>query len=325
MKSFHDLMKHSPFILLVALTFLSYSCSDSDDPVDPFHIEGINYDNFPVIDTSTSTGSIGVIFACKLLNLDYQWHQSLDGLWYMSPNYDKIPTNFISNHIKSSKTHNSIVNLIDKNADFVISARKLSPDEETYANQKGIVIKEYPIALDAFIFLLNQDNPIKSLTIKQIQDIYIGKIKNWKELGGQDLDITPYIRNENSGSQELMESLVMEELKMPEWTVEWSGDIISSMMPVFTTLRTDKSGICYSVNYYKENLIRDTNLNTIAVNGVTAEKKTIKDRTYPLVAEIYAMIRQDTDKESMAYKLFELVQTPATKAVIEESRHVYYE
>jgi len=325
MKAICTYMISVQFILLLLFISSLVSCNDSDERHEPFQIEGINYENFPVIDSSTSTGSISIMFACKLLNIDYQWLQSFDGLWYMTFDSDKLPDNFLKDHIKTSKTHNSIINLIDKEADFIISARPLSSDEEKYANQKGVTIKEYPIALDAFIFLTNPENPVKSLTISQIQGIYTGKIKNWKEVGGHDLAITPYIRDANSGSQELMESLVMKELNMPEWEVEWSADIINGMMPVFNVLNGDKSGICYSVNYYKENLIRDTRLNTIAINGVTAEKKTIRDRKYPLVAEIYAMIRQDTEKESMAYKLFELVQTAAVKPVIEESKHVYYE
>jgi phosphate transport system substrate-binding protein len=55
-------------------------------------------------------------------------------------------------------------------------ARKMSPDEETYAGNAGVQLVETPIALDSFIFIVNPGNPIKSLSTKQIQDIYTGKI-----------------------------------------------------------------------------------------------------------------------------------------------------
>ena len=50
--------------------------------------------------------------------------------------------------VKSSQTHNSIVNLIDREADRALSARKLSPDERKYAQTKGVSVIETPIAIN---------------------------------------------------------------------------------------------------------------------------------------------------------------------------------
>ena len=64
----------------------------------------------------------------------------------------------------------------------------------------------------------NPENPVKNLTSDQVRKIYTGEISNWKEVGGMDHAITPYIRNADSGSQEKMETLVMDGLKMIEGT-----------------------------------------------------------------------------------------------------------
>jgi phosphate transport system substrate-binding protein len=61
---------------------------------------------------------------------------------------------------------------------------------------------------------------------------------------------------------------------------------------------------------------------TIAVNGILPNQETISNRQYPFVAEVYAIIRSDLDKNSMAYKLYELLQTVAGKNVIAESGYI---
>ena len=71
---------------------------------------------------------------------------------------------------------------------------------------------------DALVFIVNPENPVKNLTSDQVRKIYTGEISNWKEVGGMDHAITPYIRNADSGSQEKMETLVMDGLKMIEGT-----------------------------------------------------------------------------------------------------------
>jgi phosphate transport system substrate-binding protein len=69
-------------------------------------------------------------------------------------------------------------------------------------------------------------------------------------------------------------------------------------------------------------MIKENIAKTIAVDGISPDKKSIKGRRYPYIAEVYAVIRNDLDKSSMAYKLYELLQTNAGKQVIDESGYV---
>jgi len=313
------------FRILTILLIISFTgCSDdNNDNIDDsgFVIEGINVDNYPKVDGSTSTEPLQTLIACKLLNVDCDWRQLLvaNGTWYIQPDYNVVPYSFFEERIKTSQTHNSFINLIDKNTDFILSARQMSDDEKEYASNSGVTLIETPIALDAFIFIIHPDNPVKSLTTKQIQDIYTGKVSNWNEVGGNDAQIKPYIRNLNSGSQELMETLVMKDLDMPDWPEA----VLSSMMLAFTEIRADKNAICYTIYYYKEQIVRDNKqVKSVSVDGVNPQEKTIKDRRYPLVSEVYAVIRSDLDKSSMAYKLYELLQTDAGKAIVTQSGYI---
>ena len=103
-------------------------------------------------------------------------------------------------------TYGGIISLI-----FVTSP---SDEEIEYAKNKNIELDLTPIAKDGFVFITHKNNPVDSLTIEQIQDIYTGKITNWKELGGKNLDIKAYQREKNSGSQTAMEQMVMQGKKM---------------------------------------------------------------------------------------------------------------
>ena len=285
-----------------------------------FKISGLTIDNYPSVDGSTSTEPLNVLIACKLLDIVYNWRPRLDA-WSVITNFNENIEK-LQERIKSSQTHQSFMNLIDKQADMILSARTLSPDEKEYADGLNVSLVETPIALDAFIFIVHPSNPIQSLTIQQIQDIYTGKITNWKEVGGRNATIKPFVRNANSGSQELMESMVMKDLVFKEFPE--SPNVVFTMQGVFDAVSQDANAICYSVYYYNEHILGGTYTKTLAIDEVSPNKESISKKTYPLVAEVYSTIRSDLDKSSMAYKLYELLQTEHGKRVIAESGYVPY-
>jgi len=292
------------------------------DDIDPKRkiVEGFTFDNYPLVDGSTSAEPLNILLACKLLGIDYQWESEING-WKIEP----IIRNVVNSMnfwklIRTSQTHQSFINLIDKKADIILSARAMSPDEKDYADAAGISLIETPIALDAFIFIVNQSNPITTLTIGQIQDIYTGKITNWNEAGGTNAEIIPFVRNKNSGSQEQMESMVMKGLEIAGFPE--SPEIIYSMIPVFERVESVRDSICYTFFYFKEYILRGWNVKTIAIEGIHPNKESISNNSYPLTAEVYAIIRSDLNESSMAYKLYELLQTEKGKQVIRESGYV---
>ncbi len=311
------------FLLLLSVGLMA--CDKEDEMV--FEIDGITVDNYPRIDGSSSTEPLNTLIACKLLEWRYEWRQYLmgNGIWQLVPNDEDIPDNFFGDRIKTSQTHNAIINLIDNQTDLIISARKMSADEKVYAESKGVSLIETPIALDALDFLVNKQNPVNSLTVKEIQDIYSGNIANWRQLGGADEEIKPFIRNANSGSQEMFKEIVMGNTTMPDWEYR-DDEIISTMASVYTELSVYQNGICFSPHYYKEYIIRDAvgadNIKSIAVDGIYPDNKTIKNKIYPFVANVYVSIRADVDHNSMTYKLYEWLQTEEGKKVITESGYV---
>jgi len=305
---------------LVSADLTLYAKWNTIDPL--FKIPGLTLDNYPRVDGSTSTAPLNILVACKLLDIGYDWtNYPTINIRTLEPNLKDNAEKFWE-QIKSSQTHESFINLIDDQTDLILSARAMSTDEKEHADASGVSLIETPIALDALIFIVHPNNPVQSLTTKQIQDIYTGEISNWKEVGGVDHNINPYIRNTNSGSQELMESVVMSGLDMADFPVSYPELLINSMPGVFDAVTSDPYAICFTLYYYKEQMITGFEVKTIVVDDIYPDKENIRNGSFPFVADVLAVIRSDLDKSSMAYKLYELLQTETGKGAIAESGYV---
>jgi phosphate transport system substrate-binding protein len=98
------------------------------------------------------------------------------------------------------------------------------------------------------------------------------------------------------------------------------------MAMVYTELALYQNGICFSPHYYKVYIIRDAagadNVKTLAVNGIYPDAGSIKNKSYPFIANVYVFIRSDLNHNSMAYKLYEWLQIEAGKQVIAERGYI---
>ncbi len=93
-----------------------------------------------------------------------------------------------------------IAALLNGTVGIANASRKISSDEMTQAEAKGIKPVEHTIARDAIAVIVNPENPVSQLTLQQISDIYSGKIDNWKDVGGDDRPIVRLSRETNSGT-----------------------------------------------------------------------------------------------------------------------------
>jgi phosphate transport system substrate-binding protein len=315
--------------LLFVLTFcIALTCAGNNEDVAA--IDGITAENYPRVDGSTSTEPLNTLVACKLLGYQYHWRQLMEGngTWKLEPNAEDIPDNLFGEKIKTSQTHNAIINLIDNQTDIIISARKMSKDERDYAESAGVSLIETPVALDALEFIVNRNNIVNTLTVHQIQDIYLGNITNWKDAGGADEVIKPFIRNANSGSQEMMNEIVMNNAGIPDWEKAYADeDVISTMVMVYSELGVHRNGICFTPHYYKEYIVRDgaagaEYVKTVAINGVMPGQNTIKTGEYPFTADVYVSIRSDLEQNTTAYRMYLWLLSKAGQAVVAESGYV---
>ncbi len=330
MKPFFFYLTNTVYLLGFLVIILFTGCDDSPDDdraLGRFYIENLTLANYPKVDGSTSTEPLQILIASRLFNVECNWIYSPIMWWteypyHLAPAADKNPevARFIFEKIHHFGTHSSFVNLINKYTDLILVARTASKDEIHLADSLEVNLIETPIALDAFIFLANINNTVNSLTTKQIQDIYTGQITRWNQVGGSDIRIQPYMRDRNSGSQELMESLVMKDLTM----INLPDMIVEGMMGLVNRIEYDKNGLGYSVYFYTQFMIRSDSIKLLAVDGVFPEFTTLKNNEYPYTTDVYAVIRSDLDTTSTAFKLYQLLLTTQGQNVISESGYIPY-
>jgi phosphate transport system substrate-binding protein len=89
--------------------------------------------------------------------------------------------------------------LLDGQIAFTQSSRPILETEYQQAQQRGFLLKQIPVAIDGIAVAVNPNLAVQNLTLEQLKSIYNGQTKNWQELGGPNLAITPFSRSATSG------------------------------------------------------------------------------------------------------------------------------
>ncbi len=90
--------------------------------------------------------------------------------------------------------------LINHTCDIAMSSREIEDKEKELAEKNDVNPVEFIVGLDGLAILVNKNNPVSKLTIDQLRDIFMAKITNWKEVGGDDKKIVILSRESNSGT-----------------------------------------------------------------------------------------------------------------------------
>ncbi len=224
-------------------------------------------------------------------------------------------------NIIHSKTTNAYYNLAYGQTDLLI-VYEASPETLTEIEQTGVKLLIEPVGKDALVFMKNEKNPVESLTSEQLRDVYAGKINNWKDVGGEDLPIVAFQRPAGSGSQTLMESLIMKGTKMADAP---ANRIISSMGGILdevASYQNTADALGYSVFYYAKNMYEIPGLAFLGVDGVMPSTDTIRTDEYGLVNPFYVVIREDTPADAPARQIFDWLLSEEGQKLVEESGYV---
>ncbi|MHB9109038.1 MAG: PstS family phosphate ABC transporter substrate-binding protein [Armatimonadota bacterium] len=292
---------------------------------------GFTADKFPGIDGSTSTRPLTNLLVAESLELLVQMYDGNIGLAAEDSDSKQAECyNILTCHTTHHGTHEAYVNLLSRPAqagssatniapcELILVARKPSADESRLANARGIELDVRPVALDAFVFLVNERNPVRSLTLDQIRAIYTGKTTFWQSLGGQNEFIVAYTRNENSGSEELMRDLVMGEQKM----IKPKKLVLQTMAGPIEAIAVNSDGIAYSVYYYEHFIDHRDEIRLLAINGIEPTEKTIANRTYPLTTEVYVVTRKKLNPKSPAAKMRDWLLSTEGQQMVAKSGYV---
>lgn len=187
------------------------------------------------------------------------------------------------------------------------------------SKDKGVELEVIPFAKEGFVFLVNADNPVDSLTVSQVRDIYAGKITNWKEVGGLDMEIIPYQRNVSSGSQTIMENVFMNGYPLMEPLTEQRIMAMGELIDVVSEYNEDINGaLGYSVYYYATQMYASDMVKVLKINGVSPSDVTIRNNDYPIIVNYYLVKRKNDDSEFVK-QIIEYVLSDAGQDIVDES------
>lgn len=177
--------------------------------------------------------------------------------------------------------------LISRDVDVIFAAAP-SADQLDQAAKAGMELHMTPIGREAFVFFVNSKNPVENLTVEEIQKIYTGEITNWREVGGKNQPVRPFQRAANSGSQSRLERL-MDGLPLIEPEQEDRVSAMDGIIRQVADYRNYSNALGFSFRFYATEMVTNGDIRLLAVNGVPPTKETIRDGSYPLTGEFYAV------------------------------------
>ena len=173
--------------------------------------------------------------------------------------------------------------LMEGTTDIAMASRKMKFDERMKLQEAGKKTKEEVIAYDALAVVVHPSNKVSNLTREQLEGIFTGKIKNWKEVGGADMKIVAYSRETSSGTYEFFKESVLKNknymngiLSMPA-----TGAIIQSVSQT-------KGAIGYVGLAYLNKEVKPIHVSYDAGKSyVEPSLENARNKTYPVVRPLF--------------------------------------
>ncbi len=255
--------------------------------------------NLPVLD---GAAALVPVYAAVIDNVYPKGSVKYEGGKFSDDNY--YGENFAKDSAMQYKnTVRGYKAIVDGTTDILFCAGP-SKEQKQYAKENNVELVYVPIGLEGFVFFVNEKNPVDNLTVEQIRKIYSGEYKNWKDVGGANRVINPVTRLEGSGSQTTFEAFM--------------GDYkIGKKSPFAIT----GASIGFSFRYYMDGIVENDAVKMLKLNGVYPNAENIRNRSYPIVAQFYAIYRADNKNENIPV-LIDWLLSDEGQSLIEQTGYV---
>ena len=318
-------MKILPFLLLLCAAPLHAQVEQTS------LVAGLSAENYPRVGGSSSTSPLGELLASRVWNAGGELRRGRQ-FAYQSPatislsfptdstpeQIDAFWARFYRNH-QHTGTHKDYEALIKGQKDLILVARKPSSTEVALAAKQKVALELRPIALDGLVFLVNAQNGVKNLSRAQLQSVFSGKTKLWRSLGGADFPILALTRNEDSGSQELFDSQVLNGQKL---LAPAPNSRLTSMGELIDRVAANRNAIGYSVFYFERFMAPREKNRVLSIDGIAPSRASFANGTYPFTSPVYAVVRGGLKTDSPTLKLRDWLLTSEGQKLIAQSGYV---
>ncbi|AOY58061.1 MULTISPECIES: phosphate ABC transporter substrate-binding protein [Desulfococcus] len=183
--------------------------------------------------------------------------------------------------ISGGGSGNGIKAIIDGTTDVGNASRFIKDKEVKLAVEKGVYPVPFGVAYDCIIPVVHMSNPIADVTLAQLKGIYQGRIRNWKDIGGPDKEITVISRDTSSGTYEVWEEKVLEKERV------YPGALLqASNGAVVTSVAKNPNAVGYIGIGYLNDQVKP-----LTVGGIEGSKETTLNGKFPVSRALYMFTR----------------------------------
>ncbi len=254
-------------------------------------------------------GSIQIKGSDTMVNLCQAWAEA-----FMSKHPD------VTIAVTGGGSGTGFAALIAGTCDLAASSRKIKPKELTLAQKKGAEPIEEIVALDGLAVVVHPSNPVKQLTLKQLADVFTGRVLNWKELGGQDAGIVLLSREVNSGTHVYFKEHVLDvDASQQEFAPQ--ALLLSSSQAIADEVASNTSAI----GYYGMGYLNPKNA-TVAVAKsegdpyVLPNEATVQSGEYPISRPLFLYAR--TEQQGLIKAFLDFAKSPDGEQIVRSTDFV---
>ncbi|MEA2059495.1 MAG: phosphate ABC transporter substrate-binding protein [Thermodesulfobacteriota bacterium] len=202
---------------------------------------------------------------------------------------------------------NGIKAIVDGTADIGNASRFIKDKEVKLCVSKDVYPVPHRIALDCIVPVVNPGNPVKNLSTTQLKNIFLGKITNWKELGGKDGKIIVISRDSSSGTFGVWKKLVMDKERVvpSALTVPSNGGLVQAV-----------SKTPGAIGYIALGYVNDS-VKTLSVNGTPGNSSTTRNGSYALSRPLFMFTNSWPKERTQDFLNF--VLSPEGQKIVEEA------
>ena len=239
----------------------------------------------------------------------------VSGSTTIGPLLGKIAEHYMQEHpgyrieVSGGGSAAGIQALLNGRNDIAMSSRFIDQVELQQANRRSVYPVPFHFAHDAIVPVVHPRNPLRSLSLEQIRQIYFGQIKDWQELGGAPGRISVICRDANSGTQAVWNQMGLAGHRATACTREEASNLA-----VLQAVRNDHQAIGYiSLAYLSAN----ARVRPLRVDGEMATPDCVRMGCYPLTRSLFLFTRGWPEKRLLHFINYALHSPQARQVILD--------